>query len=46
MDIFKVVGLKKPEISIMLDTFLAEVVKTLQINVAVEPLQRLISDKV
>ena len=43
-DIFKVAGLKKPDVGIMSDQFLAEVRKIPQKNLAVELLQRLIKD--
>ena len=45
MDVFKVAGLKNPDISIMSDQFLAEVAKIPQKNLAVELLQRLIKDE-
>ncbi|WP_269609280.1 type I restriction endonuclease subunit R [Prochlorococcus marinus] len=44
-DVFKVAGLKNPDISIMSDAFLAEVSKIPQKNLAVELLQRLIKDE-
>ena len=44
-DVFKVAGLKNPDISIMSEAFLAEVAKIPQKNLAVELLQRLISDE-
>ena len=44
-DVFKVAGLKNPDISIMSDQFLAEVAKIPQKNLAVELLQRLIKDE-
>ena len=44
-DVFKVAGLKNPDISIMSDGFLAEVSKIPQKNLAVELLQRLIKDE-
>lgn len=45
MDVFKVAGLKNPDISIMSEQFLAEVAKIPQKNLAVELLQRLIKDE-
>ena len=45
MDVFKVTGLKNPDISIMSVQFLAEVAKIPQKNLAVELLQRLIKDE-
>ena len=45
-DVFKVAGLKKPDISILSDQFLAEVSKIPQKNLAVELLQRLLKDEV
>lgn len=44
-DVFKVAGLKNPDISIMSDEFLAEIAKIPQKNLAVELLQRLITDE-
>ncbi len=44
-DVFKVAGLKNPDISIMSDAFLEEVSKIPQKNLAVELLQRLIKDE-
>ena len=44
-DVFKVAGLKNPDISIMSEQFLAEVAKIPQKNLAVELLQRLIKDE-
>ncbi len=44
-DIFKVAGLKTPDISILSDQFLAEVCKIPQKHLAVELLQRLINDE-
>ena len=44
-DIFKVAGLKTPDISILSDQFLAEVRKIPQKHLAVELLQRLIKDE-
>jgi len=43
-DIFKVAGLKNPDISIMSDEFLAEIARIPRKNLAVELLQRLIKD--
>jgi len=45
MDVFKVAGLKNPDISIMSEQFLEEVAKIPQKNLAVELLQRLIKDE-
>ena len=45
-DVFKVAGLKNPDISIMSDQFLSEVSKIPQKNLAVELLQKLINDEV
>ena len=45
MDVFKVAGLKTPDLSIMSDEFLADVAKVPQKNLAVELLQRLIKDE-
>jgi type I restriction enzyme R subunit len=42
IDVFKVAGLDKPDISILSDQFLAEVCKNPQKNLAVELLQRLL----
>lgn len=44
-DVFKVAGLKNPDISIMSEQFLVEVAKIPQKNLAVELLQRLIKDE-
>ena len=44
-DIFKIAGLKNPDISIMSEEFLSEVSKIPQKNLAVELLQRLIKDE-
>ncbi len=44
-DVFKVAGLKNPDISIMSDGFLEEVSKIPQKNLAVELLQRLLKDE-
>lgn len=44
-DVFKIAGLKNPDISIMSDAFLAEVAKIPWKNLAVELLQRLIKDE-
>jgi type I restriction enzyme R subunit len=46
VDIFAVAGLKKPDISILSDEFLAEVKDMPQRNLAVELLQRLLSDEI
>ncbi len=46
VDIFKVAGLDKPDISILSDEFLAEVRGLPQRNLAVELLQRLINDTI
>jgi type I restriction enzyme, R subunit len=46
VDIFSAAGLKKPDISILSDEFLAEVKDLPQRNLAVELLRRLMSDKV
>ncbi len=45
-DIFQVAGLKKPDIGILSDQFLAEVSKIPQKNLAVELLQRLLKEEV
>ena len=45
MGVFKVVGLKNPDISTMSDQILAEVAKISQKNLAVELLQRLVKDE-
>ena len=45
-DIFKLAGLKSPDISILSDDFLKEVMKMPHKNLAVELLQRLIRDEV
>lgn len=45
-DIFKLAGLQSPDISILSDHFLKEVMKMPQKNLAVELLQRLIKDEV
>jgi len=45
-DIFKLAGLQSPDISILSDHFLNEVMKMPQKNLAVELLQRLIKDEV
>jgi type I restriction enzyme R subunit len=46
VDIFKVAGLDKPDISILSDEFLAEVRGLPQRNLAIELLQRLINDTI
>jgi type I restriction enzyme R subunit len=46
MDIFASAGLKKPEISIMSDQFLAEIKDMPQKNLAVELLARLLNDEI
>jgi len=45
-DVFKVAGLQKPDLSILSDTFLAEVSKIPQKNLALELLQRLLREEV
>ena len=45
-DVFKVAGLKNPDISIMSDEFLSEVSKIPQKNLAVELLQKLLNDEI
>ena len=45
-DVFKLAGLESPDISILSDGFLAEVLKMPHKNLAVELLQRLIKDEV
>ena len=45
-DIFKLAGLKNPDISILSDEFLKEVMKMPHKNLAVELLQRLIKDEI
>lgn len=45
-DIFKVAGLQKPDLSILSDSFLAEISKIPQKNLAVELLQRLLKEEV
>ena len=44
-DVFKIVGLESPDISILSDEFLAEVKKMPQKNLAVELLQKLMKDE-
>ncbi len=46
MDVFAAAGLKKPEISILSDQFLAEVKNMPQKNLAVELLARLLNDEI
>ncbi len=46
VDIFAAVGLKKPDISILSDEFLAEVRELPQRNLAVELLRRLLNDEI
>ena len=46
IDIFAVAGLKKPDISILSDEFLAEVQNMPQRNLAVELLRKLLSDEI
>jgi type I restriction enzyme R subunit len=46
IDIFSVAGLKKPDISVLSDEFLAEVAGLPQRNLAVELLQRLLSGEI
>jgi len=46
IDIFKAAGLKKPDISILSDEFLAEVAGIPQRNLAVELLRKLLSDEI
>ena len=46
MDVFKVAGLKKPDIGILSDQFLEEVSKIPQKNLAVELLRRLLQDEI
>ena len=46
VDVFAAAGLKKPDISILSDEFLAEVKDMPQRNVAVELLQRLLNDEI
>ena len=45
-DVFKVAGLQKPDLSILSDQFLAEISKIPQKNLAVELLQRLLTEEV
>lgn len=45
VDIFKVAGLEKPDISILSDEFLLEVQRSPRKNVAVDLLSRLLSDE-
>jgi type I restriction enzyme, R subunit len=45
-DVFKVAGLERPDISILSDSFLEEVSKIPQKNLAVELLERLLKDEV
>ena len=45
-DVFKLAGLQSPDISILSDEFLKEVMKIPHKNLAVELLQRLINDEV
>ena len=46
IDIFEVVGIDKPDISILSDTFLAEVRGMKQRNLAVEVLRKLLNDEI
>ncbi len=46
VDIFKVAGLEKPDISILSDEFLLEVQRSPRKNVAVDLLSRLLSDEI
>lgn len=46
IDVFEAAGLKKPDISLLSEEFLAEVREMLQRNLAVELLQRLIDDEI
>ena len=46
IDIFAVAGLKKPDISILSDEFLAEVRGMPQRNLAVETLRKLLEDEI
>ncbi|GAB1471746.1 hypothetical protein MASR2M66_26240 [Chloroflexota bacterium] len=46
IDIFKAAGLKKPDISILSDEFLAEIQNMPQKNVAVELLRKLLNDEI
>ena len=46
MDIFAAAGLKKPDISILSDEFLAEVSRLPQKNLAVELLRKLLNDEI
>ena len=46
IDIFSAVGLKRPDISILSEEFLAEVKKVPQRNLAVEALKRLLNDEI
>jgi len=45
IDIFAAAGLKKPEISILSDEFLAEVSRMPQKNLAIELLRKLLNDE-
>ena len=45
-DIFKLAGLKSPDISILSEEFLSEIEKMPQKNLAVELLNRLINDEI
>ena len=46
IDIFKAAGLKKPDISILSDEFLAEIQNMPQRNVAIELLRKLLNDEI
>lgn len=46
IDIFKAAGLKKPDISILSDEFLAEIQNMPQKNVAIELLRKLLNDEI
>src|SRR5438045_3577969 len=46
LDIFKVAGLKKPDLSILTDEFLAELRNKPQRNLAAEMLERLLRDEI
>lgn len=46
IDIFAAAGLKKPNLSILSDTFLAEVKEMSQKNLALEALKKLLNDKI
>ena len=46
VDVFEAAGLKKPELSILSDEFLAEIRNMERKNLAVEALQKLLADEI